>query len=40
MINKMPKDHPLYEHHSGDQFENGYFASIDAEPFVDPVDNQ
>ncbi len=39
-FNKMPKDHPLYEHHSGDQFENGYFASIDAEPFVDPVDNQ
>lgn len=39
-FNKMPKDHPLYEHHSGDQFENGYFASIDAEPFVDPVNNQ
>lgn len=39
-FNKMSKDHPLYEYHSGDQFENGYFASIDAEPFVDPVDNQ
>lgn len=39
-FNKMPKDHPLYEFHSGDQFENGYFASIDAEPFIDPVDNQ
>ncbi len=39
-FNKMPKDQPLYEFHSGDQFENGYFASIDAEPFIDPVDNQ
>lgn len=33
---KMPKDHPLYEEHGeGKVWEDGYFAAIDAEPFVD-----
>lgn len=37
----IPSNHPLFEYHSPDSgIENGYFSAIDAEPFVDPVDNQ
>lgn len=35
-FSKMPKDHPLYEAHGeGTTWAEGYFAAIDAEPFVD-----
>lgn len=35
-FSKMPKDHPLYEAHGEDtSWADGYFAAIDAEPFVD-----
>ena len=37
----VPKDNPLFEYRtSADDYENGYFGAIDAEPFVDPVDGQ
>ena len=40
-FNKIPSDHPLFEYHAPESgIPNGYFSAIDAEPFLDPTDNQ